>query len=203
MPDESQYPRIFKPSVPKEADAVAAMLERFRAALMAKAEHLLAHDPGLRSKFDAADLVQETFIKANTDFHQCQSVTDEGRLAWLYVIMKNRKEDMCRWYRASKRAIIKEQPQLTEQGLNKIMHNIPDDDPTPSSQCRRKETDEELRKALARIQLPDRDVLIWRAQDDKTFEEIAQALSCSVRQVRYMHDRALVQLHRLLSLRIV
>src|SRR5262249_49529130 len=158
------------------------------------AKQLLAHEPGLRSKFEAFDLAQETIIKAQACFSQCQSTSDEGRLAWLCSIMKNQLENMRRWYGASKRTLGREQPNLTEKGMNNIMTNIPDDDPTPSSQARRRETDEELRQALAQIPLPDRDVLLWKAQDDWTFEQIAQALSCTVRQARHMHHRALLRL---------
>jgi RNA polymerase sigma-70 factor, ECF subfamily len=164
---------------------------------------LLANEPGLRRKYETSDLVQETLIHAQGSFDQCQGSKEEERLAWLIGILKHRLGDMRRWYGASKRAVVREQSHLSEKGLGNIINNIPDDDPTPSSHCRRKETDEELRSALAHIQLPDRDVLLWKAQDDWTFEQIAQALSCTVRQVRHIHQRALVRLQRLLSLRIV
>ena len=198
-----QYLRVYNPDRPTGPDAEAALLERLRPALQTKAEQLMAHASGLRGKYEASDLVQDTVIRAYASFDQFRGGTDDERLAWLHGIMKHRLGDVRRWYDADKRAIIREQTHLTERGMANIMNNIPDDDPTPSSQARRRETDEEIKQALARMQLPDRDVLLWKAQDNWTFDEIAQALSCTVRQARYIHQRAVEELQRLLRLRIV
>src|SRR5262249_18694074 len=76
--------------------ALGELLERYRNYLKLLAR--LQGDRRLKGKFDASDLVQETFLEAHRDFDQFRGVTERELAAWLRQILVSNLANLVRHY---------------------------------------------------------------------------------------------------------
>src|SRR5947209_15008286 len=68
-----------------DGEALGQLLELYRNYLMLMARLQLGRR--IQGKFDAADLVQETFLEAHRDFAQFRGATERELIAWLRRIL--------------------------------------------------------------------------------------------------------------------
>src|SRR5262249_20820769 len=160
------------------ADARGGSSEALGQALQACREYLLLVankelDPALQAKGGASDLVQQTFLEAQRDFGQFQGNSEEELLAWLRHLLLNNLADFARGFRqTAKRGIDREMSLASSVFAGISKDRLLADTDTPSRQAMIHEQDVALAHAVT--QLPDnyQQVLIWRYQEERSFEEI-------------------------------
>lgn len=138
----------------------------------------------VRNNETANDLCQETFMKA---FASLASYRPEYRFStWLYKIAANCSIDHLRKKRISALSLDQE----LDTGEGKVEIEVADNTYNPEKDLVRKQ--QKLSIGAAIDALPDkyREVIIYRHQDDKTYEEIADLLSIPVGTVKARIFRA-------------
>jgi RNA polymerase sigma-70 factor (ECF subfamily) len=198
----SNFPKNFSQHL---ADARAGSAEELGRLLMDCRNYLLLTarqklEPDLQGKLSPSDLVQETFLEAQRDFHQFDVNRKDEWLAWLCRILFNNLANASRSYRATdKRALGREIP-LGELGAqNGLASELILNTPTPSERAAASEEAAALEQALA--SLPDhyQQVLRLRYQDQRTFADIGTTLNCSAEAARKLWARAVDQLQKKLG----
>jgi RNA polymerase sigma-70 factor (ECF subfamily) len=168
--------------------ALGQALEAFRGYLFLLAQEDL--DPALRSKGGASDLVQETFLEAQRDFHQFQGNSEEELRAWLRQLLRHNLADFSRRYRTGKRGFGREQPLEPGDSSTGGDGGLAAPQPSPSQAAVTHEQAEALWRTLDRVPDDYRQVLLLRHQEKLSFEEIAQRMDRSGQAVRQLWARA-------------
>jgi len=128
---------------------------------------------------DAEDLTQEAFIRAFRFFAQYKRELPFD--SWLYKIMSNVFVDMLRRRpKAQIRSL--DQPIATEDGEAVI--EIADDSAGPEEQLMSREMDSRIQAALNSIPEDFRLAVIYADIEGLSYEEIADAMNCSIGTVR-------------------
>jgi RNA polymerase sigma-70 factor (ECF subfamily) len=177
-------------------EALGRVLEVCRPFLLLVANQQL--DPGLRAKVGASDLVQETFLEAQRDFHQFHGRTEEELLAWLRRVLLNNVADFSRQYATDKRHVQREVA-LAKAVPGGQAESLPDEADTPGAQARAREEGERLQRALNQLPEDYRQVIELRNYERCSYEEIGQRMGRSAEAVRKLWARAVVQLQQLLE----
>jgi RNA polymerase sigma-70 factor (ECF subfamily) len=128
---------------------------------------------------DAEDLIQEAFIRAFRFFAQYKRELPFD--SWLYKIMSNVFVDMLRRRpKAHIRSL--DQPIATEDG--EALLEIADTASGPEEQVMSREMDSRIQAALNSIPEDFRLAVIYADIEGLSYEEIADAMSCSIGTVR-------------------
>lgn len=138
----------------------------------------------VRNPESTNDLVQETFMKA---FSSLASYRSEFRFStWLYKIAANTSIDFLRKKRIQ--ALSLDRPFETEDGSVEI--EVADYSYHPERELERKEQSLSISEAIDSLPKKYRDVIVYRHQDDKSYEEIADLLRIPVGTVKARIFRA-------------
>jgi RNA polymerase sigma-70 factor (ECF subfamily) len=175
-------------------EALGQALEVYRNYLLLVAEREL--DSGLRAKAGASDLVQETFLEAQRDFPQFRGASEEELRAWLRRLLLNNVANFTRRYHVGKRQVGREQPLEPSSWSGTPGGALPADMPSPSGDAVEREQAEEVRRALERLPEKDRQMLRWRYEEQRSFEEIGRLLGCTPRTAQKAWARALRRLRQ-------
>jgi RNA polymerase sigma-70 factor (ECF subfamily) len=156
----------------------------------------------LQGKIDAADLVQETFLKAHRDLAMFRGRTEGELLSWLRSIMAANLAMLVRRYFGTARRDVRLECafDLELDPSSRILdHGLIDKGSSPSQRAARRELAVLLADALS--QLPDdyREVIILRHMEQRSFPEVAQQMERSVDSVKKLWIRALARLRPLLG----
>ena len=127
---------------------------------------------------DAEDLVQETYLKALRSFHSCRPHTSFR--AWMFAILKNTS--------SSKYAKLRKTVILAFDPEDEV--TMPESAVTPESVLLDRSAAENLWKAIERLPLPYREVLLLREIEEASYSEIAEILSIPVGTVMSRLSRA-------------
>jgi RNA polymerase sigma-70 factor (ECF subfamily) len=175
------------------AEALGQLLEAYRNYLLWIATRQL--DPELKAKGGASDLVQETFLKAQQHFDQFQG-DDEGDLrAWLRQLLLNNVADFTRMYQqTAKRRVGREAALQTDSTGPDLGRKIAADTPSPSGQAIQKEQFEAIQQALKRLPEEYRQVIVYRYQEERSFEEIGRLMNLTPNAARKLWVRAIKRL---------
>ena len=179
------------------ADALGRLLMDCHNYLLRTAGQKLGRD--LQSKISPSDLVQDTFLEAQHDFHQFDGDREEEWLAWLCQILFNNLANAGRRYHATgKRAVGREKMSDTRRGSDAV-EELTQDTPEPCGRAASREADAALEQA--RAGLPDhyQRVLRLRYEEQRTFAAIGTALNCSAEAARKLWTRAVDQLRKMLG----
>jgi RNA polymerase sigma-70 factor (ECF subfamily) len=173
-------------------EALGQALEVYRNYLLLVAEREL--DSVLQAKAGASDLVQETFFEAQRDFGQFHGSSEEELRAWLRRLLLNNVANFTRHYHAGKRQVGRELPLEPSSWSGTLGGGLPAETPSPSGQAVEHEQAEAVRRALER--LPERyaQVLRWRYEEQRSFEEIGRLLQCTPKAAQKLWARALRRL---------
>ena len=153
-------------------------------------------DPELQAKGGASDLVQQTFLEAQCDFARFQGSSEDELLAWLRRLLLHNLGDFTRRYRdTSKRAAGREVP-LQANGSAGAASDLAADTPSPSRQAMAREQDEALQQALARLPEDYRRVLLWRYEEERSFDDIGKLLQRTPNAARKLWLRAVERLRQ-------
>jgi RNA polymerase sigma-70 factor (ECF subfamily) len=158
--------------------AYATLVEQHRAAIY----HIV--NKIVRNKDAANDLVQETFMKA---FSSLAMYRSEYRFAtWLYKIAANCSIDYLRKRRIH--ALSLDRPVETKDGVVEL--EVPDYSFHPGRDLERKEQRFSIEEAIKSLPDKYREVIVYRHQEDKTYDEIADLLDIPVGTVKARIFRA-------------
>jgi RNA polymerase sigma-70 factor (ECF subfamily) len=179
-----------------EAQALGDLLEHFRPYLSNLARQLLS--PALAQKVGASDLFQETCIDAMRDFGAARVQNVVSLEAWLVSLLSNNLKDWQRKFRASQKRDVRRERSLhdTESkiGLKKI--TLVSNDPTPPSHIIKKESCDLVKQAMSRLARGYQQIIRWRTEERKSWQEIALQLNRSEAAVRMLWKRAVERLKR-------
>jgi RNA polymerase sigma-70 factor, ECF subfamily len=153
----------------------------------------------LRGRVDASDIVQQTLLKAWQGESQFNGETQEERLAWLRMILKNTIRDHHRrLFGADRRGSGREQaatdlfasgdPGLSQYALQR--------GPTASGELSAVEEWLELDRSLAQLSDEQREVIAMRHFEELSFAEISKRMNKSDPAVRMLWVRALRNLQK-------
>jgi RNA polymerase sigma-70 factor (ECF subfamily) len=171
------------------ADSLGQALEACRGYLLSIAQQEL--DPQLRTKAGASDLVQETFLKAHRHFAQFHGSAEEELLAWLRRLLLNNLADFRRLYQETQKRDAGLELALSDwRLLGRTESGLIADEPSPSAEAMAHEQAEALQQTLDRLPEDYRQVLVWRHQEEHSFEEIGHLMNRSANAVRKLWARA-------------
>lgn len=179
-----------------DARALGEVCERVRGYLLLAADQEL--DGGLRSKVGASDLVQQSMLEAHRGMDHFQGTSEAEFRTWIRRILSNNLVDSTRQYRqAQKRDARREVPLHTAEHLAELV--APQS--TASSLLRRKETDEEMLRAVAALPERRRRVIEMRHRHGLSYAEIGEQLDISEIAARKLWSRAVEELRTKLAVK--
>ncbi|HOF50504.1 MAG TPA: RNA polymerase sigma factor [Candidatus Colwellbacteria bacterium] len=143
------------------------------------------------NKDDAADISQETFLKA---WKRRGNIDPEMNIrAWLFTIAKNLVIDSAR-----KRKTVPFSD-FTDQNDRSLEEMIQSDDLSPEELLVRDSDKKALRKLVFKLPLIYRETLILKYDEGMSFKEIAEILGISPNTVKSRHQRAILRLKTALA----
>jgi len=178
-----------------DQNALGEVLEEYREYLRLLARPRVGRE--LRVRLDASDLVQETLLEAQRDFHQFVG-NSEGELAvWLRRILVRNLADQLKFHQSEKRDLGREQPleALIEQAHEALAAPLS----TPSGHASRREEAVALANAMASLPTDYREVITLRHLEGQSFEAVAARMGRTPGAVRMLWLRAVERLGGLLE----
>jgi RNA polymerase sigma-70 factor (ECF subfamily) len=174
-------------------EALGRALEDCRRYLLAIAERQL--EPDLRAKGGASDLVQETFLEAQRDFGQFQGASSDELRGWLRQVLNHNLGAFTRRFRTTSKRAVAREVGLPVGGRSGEF----DDEPagstlTPSGVAIEHEQALALRRAIERLPDEYRQVVVFRFEEGRSFEEIGRLTGRTPDAARKVWCRAMVRL---------
>jgi RNA polymerase sigma-70 factor (ECF subfamily) len=194
---ESDLERLLGLARKGDVVALGRLLEQYRTYLGLLARLQLSRR--LQRKVDAADLVQETFLKAARDFASFRGDTTEELAHWLREILACSTANLVRHYLGTRRRDQRLERELAaelDQSSRALDGGLLAGGSSPSQRAVRRE--QALLLADALNQLPDdyREVLILRHLEELSFPDVASRMGRSLDSVKNLWTRALARLRR-------
>jgi RNA polymerase sigma-70 factor (ECF subfamily) len=134
----------------------------------------------LGNREDAEDATQRAILKALTARHRFRG--ESGLYTWLYRILLNHCKDR---FKARSRAQKTFVPMPVDAEVL-----IASKGPSAQERMEQRETVELVRRAVAKLPAPLREILILRHFEEMPYEEIAETLECPVGTVRSRLSKA-------------
>jgi RNA polymerase sigma-70 factor (ECF subfamily) len=150
----------------------------------------------LRAKLGISDLVQETFLQAQKDFRRFRGGSRDELLAWLRQILLHRLSSFYRTYRGTQKRKLDREWQAAQSSGNFLERLIDPDQTSPSGQLMRSERIETVQRAIARLPVDYRKVVLLRHRDRLTYSQISVKLRRSPDAARMLWYRAIDRLSR-------
>lgn len=178
-----------------EADLIAKCQEGDRQAF----NRLVMHYQNLVYSFlyrlapnwnDIDDLAQEVFVRV---FHSIKKLKDRTQFkGWLYrIAVRVFIDEQRRWKKRKERFVSDEQLLETRTDLNE----------TPAQLLEQEQLQRRLQKALDRLPEEYRLAIVLREMQGLSYQEIANALKCSINTVRSRIFRGRQHLRRMLDIK--
>lgn len=184
MPEATAQP----PSAPSEDEFAP-----FRSYLHILAESQL--HARLKSKVDAADVVQQTMLQAYQAREQFRGSTDAERAAWLRTILGNVLCGLARDYSRQRRDVTREQSiQAVEQSSMHLANLLAAHTSSPSASLHRQDRANALAQAMLKLTSEQRQAIILKYWHDATLAEIGQQLGKSTEAVAGLVFRGMQKL---------
>jgi RNA polymerase sigma-70 factor (ECF subfamily) len=155
-----------------DRDAFAALVNRYQDDLYTMALRMLA------SPADAADVVQETFLRAYTRLPELRGASVRG---WLYRVAVNCSHDV-------QRRVVRRPADPLEDAAGNIV-DLPDPALGPEASALQRERVAAVRDALQSVPAVFRVALVLRDVNDLSYEEISEALRVPIGTVRSRLNR--------------
>ncbi len=143
-----------------------------------------------RSKVDAEDLVQETYLRAMEAFHRLRE--DSNVKGWLFTILRNLWLNELRKHRSA--------PALVEVDADiQLMEGLVGNMRDAHEMLESAEDARRVRAAITQLPAEFREILILREFEELSYQEIAAVLSCPAGTVMSRLGRARAKLRTLLT----
>jgi RNA polymerase sigma-70 factor (ECF subfamily) len=159
-------------------------------------------DRRLQGKFDASDLVQETFMEAHRDFGQFRGTTEPELVVWLRRILAGNLANLVRHYRGTQRRDVRLECELVaemDQSFMAFDSGLLAGHSSPSHAASRREQAVLLADALGRLPREYREAIILRHLEGLSFPEVACRMGRSQDSVKKLWARGLAQLRGVLG----
>jgi RNA polymerase sigma-70 factor (ECF subfamily) len=156
----------------------------------------------LQGKVDAADLVQETFLRAHRDFARFRGTTEAELAGWLRRMLAASLGSLLRRYLGAQRRDVRLERQLAvemDQSSQVLDQGLMARSTSPSQKATHREQAVILADALGQLPADYREVIILRHMEGLNFPEVARQMGRTVDSVKKLWTRALVQLRRALG----
>ncbi len=190
----SDWQSLFDAARAGDRAALGELCERLRPQLLRLANRDLGQD--LLPKVAASDVVQASMLEAVDAFEHFVGEREADFQAWVQRIVSNNLIDVARVYRNSqKRRAAREIPIDAIECTQGIIDRCR----TASSIARRKETDLELLRLVARLPERRRQIVELRFRDGLSHGEIGQVMGITEVAARKFLSRAIEQLRSMLS----
>lgn len=154
--------------------------------------------PGLRTRVDEHDVLQEVFVHAHRDFARfdARDASDPERafVRWLCALAENRLRDLAAFHRRKRRDPAREQRDVTA-----VLSELHRQGHGPATSLVRREERDQLANGVGTLEADDREVLLLRFFEGLTVDAIADRTGRSSSAVRRSLGRATVQLGRRLG----
>jgi RNA polymerase sigma-70 factor (ECF subfamily) len=146
----------------------------------------------LQAKFGDSDLAQAAFLEVQEAFTEFQGTTPKEFVAWLFQILLHQASNFRRHYRGTKkRAVGRELSLETCKKDDRLREQLLIRAPAPDLTLARREEDEALHQALAKLPPRCREVVYLHGREDKSFPEIGMHLNLSDEAVRKIWVRSI------------
>jgi RNA polymerase sigma-70 factor, ECF subfamily len=178
------------------SEALGRLLEECQNYLLLVADREIGAD--LRAKAGASDIVQETFLEAQRDFHRFQGSTQEEFRGWLRRLLLNNMANTARRFKGTSKRDPRREVVL-DQSDSTIGIQLTDAIPTPSRILVAEEEQRELLDAINRLPEHYRDAILLRHRDGMSYAEIGEKLGRTPEAVRKLWARAIELLQELLE----
>jgi RNA polymerase sigma-70 factor (ECF subfamily) len=173
------------------------LLARHRPDLLQFVE--LRMDPRIRGRVDPSDVVQETQLEV---YRRLGDFLDRRPMPFHVWLRKTAYERLLMARRqhveAAQRAVGRERP-LTDRSSLLFARRILARGSTPRRSLGRRELVRRLHQALAELPDDDREILVMRNLEERSYQEIACIVDIEPAAARQRHGRALIRLHALLA----
>jgi RNA polymerase sigma-70 factor (ECF subfamily) len=169
------------------SSGLGRMLESFRPALMEMAADRLGLR--VRRRMSSSDLVQDTLLTAGKQFESFRGESLTEFRNWLKELFHSRLVDGLRRH---------QQAEMRRQGLEEedaSISSLKAEEESPSRVARLNEDATRLINAMDELPADQRTIIQMRYVEDKTFEDIAAALSMPVATVWRRFQEATESLH--------
>lgn len=148
--------------------------------------------PGLQSKLDPSDVVQQTLLKAYSKRDQLRGVGEAQKAAWLRAILNNTLADMLRKY--GPQIDVDRSLREVDESSARLESCLADDHPTPGSEAERHEQLMRLASALSALPPDQRVAVELRHLHFYSVPAIAELLGRSTASVAGLLRRGLKRL---------
>jgi len=151
--------------------------------------------PSLATRLDAEDVAQEVLLKAFRHIDTFERDTSRSLFAWLAVIAGRTIQDLAAFHHQARRDLAKtvsEIPDVVSSGLRSELSRLLVD-----------ESLAQLERGLASLSEQQREVIILRHLEERSFAEIGTLLDRSEDGARMLFNRAMARLTLLLATRTV
>jgi RNA polymerase sigma-70 factor (ECF subfamily) len=183
-----------------DGQALGQLLELYRNYLSLLAQ--LQIHRRLQSKVDAADLVQETFLKVHRRFGQFRGSTEGELLSWLRQILALNVANLVRHYYGTQGRNVRLEVELADELKQSSMAwklGLVAAGSSPSQRATRREEAVVLADALAKLPSDYGQVIVLRHLHGLSFADVAARMNRSLDSVEKLWVRALARLRRLLE----
>jgi RNA polymerase sigma-70 factor (ECF subfamily) len=178
------------------SEALGRLLEEYQNYLLLVAHREIGDD--LRAKAGASDIVQETFLEAQRDFHRFVGSTPGEFRGWLRRLLLNNMANVARRYTGTGKRDPRREVVLERDDSSTGMQ-LTDALPTPSRILVAEEEQRELLDAIHRLPDHYRDAILLRHRDGMSYAEIGEKLGRTPEAVRKLWARAVELLQELLE----
>src|SRR5262249_33838832 len=196
-PDSAETRGLLEQAGTGHRPAFDRLLDRHRPDLLRFVE--LRMDPKIRGRVDPSDVVEEAQLEV---YRRLGDFLDRRPMPFHVWLRKTAYERLLmarrRHAEAAQRAVGRERP-LPDRSSLLFARRIIARGSTPSQSMGRRELARRLHRVLAELTDTDREILVMRNLEDRSYEEIACILDVEPAAARKRHGRALIRLHALLA----
>jgi RNA polymerase sigma-70 factor (ECF subfamily) len=196
-PDSAETHQLLEQAQAGDREAFERLFSRYRSSLRQVIAQQL--DPKLRARLDASDIVQETQLEAFrrlADFLQRQPMPFHlwlRKTAHQQLLIARRQH-----LQTAGRTVTRELP-LPDGSSLLLAQQLLAAGSTPSQQLAQRELASRVRQALAQLSEADREMVILRAYEGLSNQEVSYVLDLDPGTASKRHGRALLRLHQILS----
>lgn len=150
----------------------------------------------LRSKLDASDIVQQSLLEAQQNFDTFSGDSEEEMRAWLVKLVRHNLIDCARRYCQTQHRDVSREVSLERSGR---CADLVSEQASASSILCRRESDEELQRAIDQLSGKHQRLLEMRHRQGLSYAEIGLRFNMNEISVRKLWSRTVHQLREILA----
>jgi RNA polymerase sigma-70 factor (ECF subfamily) len=182
-----------------DRSALSNLLDIYRNYLRLLARNQIGQT--LRVRLDPSDLVQDTLIDASQNFAHFHGETKSELIAWLRKILARNLVDQLKRHRSQKRDLRRDRSleKSLDRSSEALAAALDGRSSSPGVRMDRQEKLVAVANALALLPQPNREAILLKQMDGKTFAEIGRQLEMSTSAARRLWAEGLADLRQKLE----